>query len=69
MFTSFCQEADEHDPGDTLSQGIAHLLQSRKEGDCADYLLFIRFLRAAQRAFIEADSFLHVDAINSQSSN
>ena len=28
------------------------------EGDCADYLLFIRFLRAAQRAFIKADSFL-----------
>jgi hypothetical protein len=39
-------------------QGIAHLLQSLKEGDCADYLLFIRFLRAAQRAFIKADSFL-----------
>ena len=33
-------------------------MQSLKEGDCANYLLFIRFLRAAQRAFIKADSFL-----------
>jgi len=39
-------------------QGIAHLFQSLQEGDCADYLLFIRFLRAAQRAFIKTDSFL-----------
>src|SRR5215469_16575071 len=42
----------------TPSRPIWTLLQSLKEGDRAVYLLFIRFLRAAQRAFIKADSFL-----------
>jgi len=42
----------------TQCPGHCTSAQSRKEADGADYLLFIRFLRAAQRAFIKADSFL-----------
>ena len=42
----------------TQCPGHCTSAQSRKEADGADYLLFIRFLRAARRAFIRADSFL-----------
>jgi len=41
-----------HCPGHCTSASVT------AAGDCADYLLFIRFLHVAQQAFVKADSFL-----------